>query len=114
MDTTIAIVIAILILLLIVTPLLIFYRRSTDVRLEGDLLVLQYPFRKEEFNLTKELISWHLQEARLLRWGRIYALNLELKGDRWRSVSSRFNPESFQLLFKYLETEFGNLRKADN
>lgn len=114
METIVALIIASVVLFLIVLPLLYFFRRSTDVRLAGDLLILRFPFKKEVIVLTKELKSWHLQEAHFLRLGIIYSVNLELKNGNWRSVSSRFNPESFKVLFTYLETHFPGKRKADN
>ncbi len=114
MEITISVIIASIVLLLIVTPLLFFLRRSTDVRLENDLLVLRYPFRKEEIKLTDELKSWHLQEAYFLRWGKMYAINMELKSGKWRSVSSRFNPDSFKILLDYLDQGFGKMRRADS
>ncbi len=113
METAIAIVIASIVLFLIVTPLLFFSKRSTDVRLKGDLLVLRYPFTKEEINLSEALKSWHLQEAHFLRLGKIYSLNMELNSGKWKHVSSRFNAESFNLLFHYLEDKYGTIRKAD-
>lgn len=114
METAIAVIIASIVVLLIVTPLLFLFKRSSDIRMEGDLLVLRYPFTKEEIQLSEELKSWHLQEAHFLRFGKVYSLNMELNNGKWKSVSSRFNADSFKLIFHYFEKSYGQIRKADN
>lgn len=113
MEIVIAVIIVCIVLFLIITPLLFFSKRSTDVRLKGDVLVLRYPITKEEIKLSEELKSWNLQEARFLRLGKIYSINMELNSGKWRSVGSRFNAESFKDLFQYLENNYGEIRKAD-
>ncbi len=100
--------------MILITPFLFFFRRSTDIRLERDRLIIRYPFKKEEVNLPEELECWVLQEANMMRLGKVYAINLRLKSGKWRTVSSRFNAEVFAELFKYLEAGYGDRREADN
>jgi hypothetical protein len=113
METTVVVIG--IILLLIVVPLFFFFRRkSTDIRLEGDLLVLRYPFAKEEISLSDELKSWQLQQANFLWWGRVYSVNIELKSGKWKQVNSRFNRGGFEAVFDYLKTNYADKRKANN
>ena len=114
MENALIIIVISIILLLIIAPLLFFFRRSSDVRLEGDRLIIRYPFTKEEVNLAQELQSWQLQEAYFLRLGKVYAVNLQLNNGKWKSVSSRFNADTFQDIFKYLDNNYKELRKRDN
>lgn len=113
MENTLVVVVVTIVLLLLIFPLLFFFRRSTDVVLQDDILVLQYPLSKEEINLIQDLKSWNLQEAYFLRLGKVYSINMELNNGKWKSVSSRFNPESFQGIYRYLEAKHNNKRKAD-
>jgi len=114
MDNALVILVIVILLLIIITPFLFFFRRSSDIRLEGDRLVIRYPFSKEEVILSEELKSWQLQEAYFLRLGKTYAVNLEMKNGKWKSISSRFNGDTFQDIFKYLDTNYRMLRKSDN
>jgi len=114
MDHILLIVVVTIILLLIVSPALFFFRRSTDVTLKGDTLVYRYPFKQEEIILSKELKTWIFQEAYFLRIGKVYSINMQLKNGKWKSISSRFNADSFQKIYKYLETYFGDKRKSAN
>lgn len=114
MENTLVVVFVSILLLLLAFPLLFFLRRGTDVVLKDDILVLQYPLSKEEIDLNKDLKSWNLQEAYFLRLGRIYSINIELNNGKWKSVSSRFNPETFQTIYRYLEAAHSNKRKRDS
>lgn len=114
MENTLIVVIVSIVLLLLVFPLLFFFRRSTDVVLEEDTLVFRYPLSKEEINLKQELKSWSLQEAYFLRLGKIYSVNIELKNGKWKSVSSRFNTESFKSVYQYLNANYNNKRNEEN
>lgn len=114
MENIAVIIVISILLLLIIAPFLFFFKRSSDIRLDGDLLIIRYPFSKEEFDLASQLKSWQLQEAYFLRLGKTYAVNLEFQNGKWKSVSSRFNGDTFQEVFKYLDTNYRELRKADN
>jgi len=114
MENTLVLLVISILLLITIAPFLFFFRRSSDIRLEGDMMVIRYPFSKEEINLSQQLKSWQLQEAYFLRLGKTYAINLEFKNGKWKSVSSRFNGETFQEIFKHLDTNYREIRKADN
>lgn len=114
MENTLIVVIVSIVLLLLVFPLLFFFRRSTDVVLEEDTLILRYPLSKEEIKLNQELKSWNLQEAYFIRLGKIYSINMELKNGKWKSVSSRFNSESFKSIYQYLDSNYNKKRKGGN
>ena len=112
MDSTLIIVGATIVLLIIIAPALFFFRKSTDVRIEGDSLILRYPFSKEAVDLSKDLKQWNLQEAYFFRLGKVYAINLELKNGKRKAISSRFNYESFQKVLLYLESTYSAKREA--
>jgi hypothetical protein len=114
METTISIILVSLILLIFVLPLLLFVRKSTDLSLQGNLLTLKYPLKDREIDLEKSLASWRVQEAYFLRLGKMYALNLELDDGKWVTISSRFQPQNYNMLFKHLNKNFPERRKPDN
>ncbi|MEX0882980.1 MAG: hypothetical protein WDZ72_05845 [Cyclobacteriaceae bacterium] len=103
MEILIGLFIVGFILILILIPLVYYTRQSSDIRLEGELLIIRYPFRKVEIHLNNDLKSWSLQEARFLWIGKVFAINLELNSGKWHHVNSRFNPESFENLLELLE-----------
>lgn len=113
MENTYIIVIATIVLLLIITPFLFFFRRSTDLTLNDHMLTMQFPFRKEEINLLNDIESWTLQEAYFLRLGKIYSINMKLKNGKWKSVSSRFNAESFKNILIYFEANLKDRKVTD-
>lgn len=114
MDNTLILVGITIVLLIIIAPALFFFRRSTDVRIEGDLLILRYPFSKKTIDLSKDLKRWNLQEAYYFRLGKIYAINMELKNGKRKTISSRFNWESFQELLQYLKLNYSEKRDPAN
>jgi hypothetical protein len=107
------ILIVAVLLLIVLAPLYFFTRRSSDIRMEGDYLVIRYPSKKESFNLAQDMASWTLQEARLFWIGKVYSVNIQLKNDKWRIVSSRYNGETFQEIFEYLQHNYPKMRKRD-
>ena len=114
MENIYIIIIVTIILLLIISPFLFFFRRSTDLSLQNDILTLRYPLKKEEINLPKDVEHWNLQEAYFLRLGKIYAINMKLKNGKWKSVSSRFNAESFKSILLYFEANLKDRKVSDS
>ncbi|MCL6258851.1 hypothetical protein M3O96_07130 [Aquiflexum sp. TKW24L] len=94
-------------------PLVYFTRRSSDIRLLGDSIELHYPMRKKEIYLNQELKSWNLQEARFLWIGQVYSINIELESGKWHHVNTRFNRETFEKIYTYLDTTYSDRRKKD-
>ncbi|WP_114750368.1 hypothetical protein [Pleomorphovibrio marinus] len=113
MDTFILILIILGLLILIAIPLLLFMRRLGEVKLQGDTLLFVYPFREEKIELGENLLKWNLQKAQFLWIGRVFAVNIQLKERRWRSISSRFYPDQFQKVFQYLEENYSDKRTKD-
>ncbi len=113
MDTFLLVLIILVLLIVISLPLLLFLRRIAEVRLKGDTLVFVYPFREEKIELGENLMKWNLQKAQFLWIGRVFAVNLQLKNSRWRSISSRFYPDQFQEVFRYLEEKYSDRRMKD-
>ena len=113
MEIFIGIVIAAIIILLVFLPLVYFTRRSSDIRLLGDNMEFHYPMRKKEINLNRDLKSWNMQEANFLWVGKVYSINLELVDGKWHHVNTRFNRESFKVIYSYLESSYSNRRKKD-
>lgn len=114
MENALIVLVISILLLLTSIPFLFFFKRSSDIRLEGERLIIRYPFSKEEVNLNEDLKSWQLQEAYFIRLGKTYAVNIELKNGKWKSISSRLNADTFQEIFKHLDTNYRELRKSDN
>jgi hypothetical protein len=113
MDIFIAIAIVGFLIALIVLPLVFFTRRSSDIRLSGDNIEILYPMRKKEFNLNQELKSWNIQEAKFLWIGKVYSINMELKSGKWHHVNTRFNRDSFEEIYSYLNSSYLDRRKKD-
>lgn len=113
MSNTLILVIASILLLLLLFPLFYFVRRRVDLRLDGDELILDYPFTSRRINLEKELDSWQMQQAYYLRWGLFYSIDMKLKNGKHIAVSSMLNQENYDLLQKYLRKRFSDRRKPD-
>jgi hypothetical protein len=92
-------------------PIIYFTRRSSDIRFDGQNLIIRYPLRKQVINLDKELKSWKLQEIRPLWYGKIFSINLELQSGRWHHVDSRMNRETFNSIFSLLSENFDEKRE---
>jgi len=113
MEIFIGIAIAGLIIFLVFLPLVYFTRRSSDIRLLGDKMEFHYPLRKKEINLDQDLKSWNMQEANFLWIGKVYSINIELENGKWHHVNTRFNRETFDVIYTYLETAYTDRRKKD-
>ncbi|MEX2513192.1 MAG: hypothetical protein WD398_09820 [Cyclobacteriaceae bacterium] len=114
MEILVGLFIAVIILGIILIPIFYYTKRSSDIRLEGERLIIRYPLRKIEIHLGKDLKSWSLQEARFLWIGKVFAVNLELNSGKWHHVNSRFNPESYENLLEMLEGSYMEKnRKSD-
>jgi hypothetical protein len=107
------ILIVAVLLLIVLAPLYFFTRRSSDIRIVGDELIIRYPSKKESFVLAHDMATWTLQEARLFWIGKVYSVNIQLKNGKWRIISSRYNGETFQEIFEYLQHNYAALRKGD-
>lgn len=94
-------------------PALLFFRKSTDMQIEGDVLTLRYPFSKDIIRLSTDLKSWNLQEAFFLRIGKVYAIQLHLTNGKVKSISSRFNVKDFQKVLQYLEANYGERKTKE-
>lgn len=113
MHNTLIIVVITIVLLALMIPALLFFRKSTDIHLDGDLLTLRYPFSKEAIRLSTDLKHWNLQEAYFLRIGKIFAINIELANGKRKTISSRFNADSFQKVLLYLRSNYSARREPD-
>ena len=103
-------IIAAIIIIFIFSLMALFTRRSSDIRLEGNKLVIRYPLRKKEINLGTELKSWRIQEVNRLWIGKTHAINLELESGKWHHVDSRSNAETIQDIFLFLNENFEEKR----
>lgn len=107
------IIIAAIILIILFSSFALYTRRSSDVRLEGKNLVIRYPTSKKEINLEVELKSWKMQEINHLWIGKTQTINLELQSGKWHHVNSRFNRETIEEIYYFLNENFGEKRKED-
>jgi hypothetical protein len=113
MDFLVGIIIVGFLIALVFLPIVYFTRRSSDIRLLGDRLDVHYPMRKEELVLNQDLKSWNMQEANLFWIGKVYSINLELKNGKWHHVNTRFNRETFDKIYEYLDANYADRRKKD-
>jgi hypothetical protein len=107
-------IIAAILLFLVFSALALFTRRSSDIRLEGKNLVIRYPASKKEINLEAELKSWKIQQINHLWIGRTQTINLELQSGRWHHINSRFNSETIQEIYHFLNENFSEKRNEDS
>lgn len=107
------IIIAAIILIILFSSFALYTRRSSDVRLEGKNLVIRYPTSKKEINLEVELKSWKMQEINHLWIGKTQTINLELQSGKWHHVNSRFNRETIEEIYHFLNENFREKRKED-
>lgn len=113
MDIFIGVAIVGLLIALVFLPLVYFTRRSSDIRLLGDNMEFHYPMRKKEINLNRDLKSWNMQEANFLWIGKVYSINIELESGKWHHVNTRFNRDTFEAIYSYLDNSYSNRRKKD-
>ncbi|WP_157972031.1 hypothetical protein [Pleomorphovibrio marinus] len=111
MEFFIGVIIVGFLIALVFFPLVYFTRRSSDIRLLGDKIELHYPMRKKEFNLNQELKSWNIQEAKFLWIGKVFSINIELESGKWHHVNTRYNRESFEQIYTYLDSSYSERRK---
>ena len=102
-----------IILFFVITLSLFLMRKSTDISLIGDILIIRYPLKKEMIELSGQLCNWQLQEIRMIRIGKVSVINIELRDGKWKNVSSRFTGEGFPVLLKYLNDHYPELRQKD-
>lgn len=107
------IIIAAIILIILFSSFALYTRRSSDVRLEGKNLVIRYPTSKKEINLLTELKSWKVQEINHLWIGKTQTINLELQSGKWHHVNSRFDRETIEEIYHFLNENFREKRKED-
>lgn len=113
MEILIGVAIVGLLIALIFLPIVYFTRRSSDIRLLGDEMEVRYPMREKVIALNQELKSWNVQEANFLWIGKVYSINLELESGKWHHVNTRFNRETFEKIYTYLESTYSDRRKKD-
>lgn len=113
MEIFIGVAVVGLLIALIFFPLVYFTRRSSDIRLQGDDIEFHYPMRKKVINLKQDLKSWNIQEAKFLWIGKVYSINLELESGKWHHVNTRYNRETFEIIYTYLDATYGDRRKED-
>ncbi|WP_194777650.1 hypothetical protein [Pararhodonellum marinum] len=111
MEIFIAVFIVGFLIALIFFPLAYFTRRSSDIRLLGDQMEFHYPMKKKEINLNQDLKSWNIQEANFLWIGKVFSINMELESGKWHHVNTRFNRESFEQIYAYLDSTYSERRK---
>lgn len=113
MSNTLILVVASIILLLLLLPLFFFVRRRVELHLDGDELILDYPFTSRRIMLDKELESWRVQQAYYMRWGTFYSIDMQLKNGKHVAVSSMLNHDNYTLLFQHLRNYYSERRKPE-
>lgn len=113
MDSMLILVIATIIILFILFLLVFAFREQITVQPTEDRLLLRHPFRKRYIALDKELVSWKLQEAQYIRWGKVYAINMLFRDGKRLAVGSRFNPDNYEKLYHHLSSNYASKREAD-
>jgi hypothetical protein len=100
-----------IVLLMMVFPLLFFYRRKGEIRIEGDTLVMLYPLQEKKYDLKNNLKFWKVQEAYFIRWGVIYSIQMTMNNGKIIQVGSMLNRDNYNKLFRYLKSRFPERRK---
>lgn len=113
MEIFVGIAIVGFLIALVFLPLIYFTRRSSDIRLLGDTMEFHYPMRKKEINLHQDMKSWNMQEANFIWIGKVYSINIELESGKWHHVNTRFNRETFEAIYSYLDQNYSQRRKKD-
>lgn len=111
MNNTLILVLASIIILLLLLPLLFFLRRRVELKLEKDILVLDFPLSTKKIDLDKELNKWNVQNAHYVRWGIFSTINMYLNNGKRISVSSMFNQSNYDQLHKHLRSRFQDRRE---
>ncbi len=112
MNSTVILILASIILLLLIFPLLFFLRKRVELRLENDILYLDYPLSTKKIDLSKELYSWNVQKSYYIRWGMFHAITIRLKNGKRVAVNSLFNQENYDRLYARLSSNFPDQRKS--
>ncbi|EMR01098.1 hypothetical protein [Cesiribacter andamanensis] len=112
-STLLLVLVSILLLFLLVLGLMLF-RERVELQLDQDKILLRYPFSKRLQHLEQDLSSWKIQQAHYLRWGVVYSINMLFSDGRRAAVNSRINPENFESLYKYLNSQYASRREADD
>lgn len=103
MDLLYIFLISIVLLILLFTVLFADSKSSNSIHRKGDKLTIWYPLKEEVIDLNTDLTSWNVQSIRPLWWGRLYAVNLELKSGKWKRVYTRSLTGRIRQLIEYLE-----------
>lgn len=106
------VVVASILLLILLFPLLFYLRRRVELRLENDMLVLEYPLSTKRIDLETELQHWSIQSAHYIRWGFFSSIIMVFKDGRRVTVSSMFNQKNYDLLYKHLSSRFPERENA--
>lgn len=103
MDYIIISIAAILVLALFVSILLINFKTSNNIKLQGKTLTVWHPLKKEIINLEKDLKRWNIRRMNLLWRGKLYALTLKLKGGAGKKIYFRSRTGKIRRLVGVLE-----------
>ncbi|MBS9524840.1 hypothetical protein KIH41_14915 [Litoribacter ruber] len=94
----------------LIFPIWLFLRRSTELKIQGSEVTFISPIQSESISFEKDLISWQVQEAYFLWWGKVYAINMQFAGNKWKSINSRIQPENYQKLLRVLSEYYAEKR----
>ncbi|WP_026954373.1 hypothetical protein [Algoriphagus vanfongensis] len=78
-------------------------KTSNNIERKGSKLTVWHPLKKEVIDLETDLISWNVQRMKLLWWGKLYAVNMQLKSGKWKKIYARSRRGKFYKLISYLK-----------
>ncbi len=103
MNYLFILLVTVLILIILLTVLFADSKTSNNIHRKGNILTIWHPLKKDVINLETDLKSWNIQHVRVLWWGRLYSVNLELSSGKWKKVFSRSLTGKIERLTSYLE-----------
>ena len=111
MDSNLIMILASIFLLFLIFPFLFFVRRRAELRLEENILILEYPISTKKIELENELESWGVEKSYYIRWGVFYSVTLLLKSGKRVVVNSLLNLKNYDLLYEHLSSHFPERRR---
>lgn len=95
--------ISVFIIFILIAVLLANSKSSNNIHINGNMLTIWHPLKKDVINLESDLKSWNVQQVNMLWRGKLNSVNLELQSGKWKKVYSRSLSGKIEELITYLE-----------
>lgn len=78
-------------------------KTTHNIEKKGSKLTLWHPLKKEVIDLNTDIIDWNVQRIHLLWWGKLHAINIQLKSGKWKTIYSKSRRGKFNKLTSHLK-----------